>query len=255
MANPAYDTLGRGYAKTRRPDPQIAAAIEAALGDARTVVNVGAGAGSYEPAGLEVTAVEPSATMIAQRPPDAAPVVQASAEQLPFPDRSFDAAMAVQTIHHWADLDTGLAELRRVTRRRIVIVTFDPEAVADLWIVRDYFPGMLALKRRSPISSAVAARKLGATRILPLPIPRECEDLFFAALWGRPEMLFEEEVVTPMWVWNGMSERERREGRERLAADLASGTWDERHDHLRTLPELDVGLRIVVAELAYPEPG
>jgi SAM-dependent methyltransferase len=149
MSKPAYDELGRGYAKVRRADPRIAARIDAALGDARTVINVGAGAGSYEPPDREVTAVEPSATMIAQRPPGAATAIQAGAEQLPFGNDSFDAAMAVQTVHHWADRDAGLNELQRVTRQRIVLVAFDPEALADLWITRDYFPEILDLKRRN----------------------------------------------------------------------------------------------------------
>lgn len=250
MTTPVYDTLGHGYARTRRADPRIAARIEAALGDARSVVNVGAGAGSYEPASLQVTAVEPSATMIAQRPPDAAPVVQGSAEDLPFADDSFDAALAVQTVHHWTDLDAGLAELRRVARRRIVVVTFDPEAVAELWIVRDYFPGMLGLQRRSQIASPGIAEKLATSSVLSVPVPRDCEDLFFAALWARPEMIFDHAVVAPMWVWSRIPEEERRDGRERLAADLASGAWEERNGYLRELTELDVGLRIVVAELA-----
>jgi SAM-dependent methyltransferase len=245
-----YDSLGRGYSKVRRADPRIAARIEAALGDARSVVNVGAGAGSYEPAGREVTAVEPSATMIAQRPPGAAPTVQASAEHLPFDDDSFDAAMAVLTVHHWADLDAGLAEMRRVTRRRLVVVTFDPEPLRDLWMVRDYFPAWLGLKRRSSITSRGLAERLPRASVLPVPVPRDCEDHFFAALWARPEMLFDDEVVGPMWVWSRIPEQARREGRERLAADLESGAWDERHGELRRQAELDVGLRIVVSELA-----
>lgn len=250
MSEAAYDELGDGYATTRRADPGIAAKIEAALGDARTVINVGAGTGSYEPADLEVTAVEPSAVMIAQRPPGAAPVVQASAERLPFGDRSFDAAMAVLTIHHWADLGTGLGELRRVTRQRIVLVTFDPEALRSLWITRDYFPEILGLRRQSAVTGGGLATLLPAVSSRPLPVPRDCRDLFFAALWGRPEMLFDEDVVRPMWVWQSISEEARRDGRERLAADLKSGAWDERYGHLRGQDELDVGLRIVVSDLS-----
>jgi SAM-dependent methyltransferase len=245
----SYDELGVGYAKVRRPDPRIAARIDEALGAARTVVNVGAGTGSYEPAGREVTAVEPSATMIAQRPPGAAPVVQASAEELPFEDDSFDAAMAVLTVHHWSDLDGGLGELRRVTRDRILAVTFDPAFLADLWIVRDYFPGMLGLKRRTSITSEGLVERLPAARSAPIPVPRDCADHFFAALWARPEMLFDDEVVRPMWVWQRISEEERRSGRERLAADLESGAWRERHRELLEREELDVGLRLVVSDL------
>jgi len=240
-----YDRLGRGYSRVRRPDPRIAAQIDAALGSARTVLNVGAGTGSYEPEGREVTAVEPSAEMIGQRPAGSAPVVQGSAEDLPFEDRSFDASMAVLTVHHWADLGAGLTELRRVSRERIVIVTFDPEALKDLWIPRDYFPEMLALKRRAVATSDALAERLAGATIEPIPVPRDCTDLFFAALWARPERLFEEEVVKPMWVWQSISEGARRSGRERLRADLESGAWEERYGHLRALPTLDVGLRLV----------
>ncbi len=229
----------------RRPDPRIAARIDAALGGARTVLNVGAGTGSYEPRDREVTAVEPSAEMIAQRPPGSAPVVQASAEELPFGDHSFDASLAVLTVHHWADLGAGLAELQRVSRERIVIVTFDPEALTDLWIPRDYFPEMLTLKRRAGATSATLAARLAGATVEPIPVPRDCTDLFFAALWARPEKLFDEEVLRPMWVWQSISEEARREGRERLRADLESGAWERSHGHLRALPALDVGLRLL----------
>jgi SAM-dependent methyltransferase len=250
MSKAAYDDLGQGYAKVRRADPRIAARIDAALGDARTVLNVGAGAGSYEPSDREVTAVEPSATMIAQRPPGAATAIQASAERLPFGDDSFDAAMAVLTVHHWADLGAGLSELRRVTRRRIVLVVFDPRALADLWITRDYFPEILDLKRRSASTGRGLAGMLPNASSQPLPVPRDCQDHFFAALWARPEMLFDDEVVRPMWVWQSISAEARRDGRERLAADLESGAWDERYGHLRRQAELDVGLRLVLSDLA-----
>jgi SAM-dependent methyltransferase len=242
-----YDRLGRGYSRVRRPVPRIAAQIDAALGDARTVLNVGAGTGSYEPTGRVVTAVEPSVEMIGQRPSGSAPAVQASAEDLPFPDDSFDAAMAVLTAHHWADLDAGLAEMRRVSRERIVIVAFDPEALADLWIARDYFPEMLSLKRRSGASSGELMARLPGSTSAPIPVPRDCTDLFFAALWARPEMLFDEEVVQPMWVWQSISEEARRSGRERLGVDLESGAWERRFGHLRALRALDVGLRLVSA--------
>lgn len=229
----------------RRPDPRIAARIDAALGTARTVLNVGAGTGSYEPEGREVTAVEPSSEMIGQRPAGSAPVVQASAEDLPFPDRSFDVSMAVLTVHHWADLGAGLAELQRVSRERLVILTFDPEALVDLWIPRDYFPEMLALKRRAGATSGALAERLAGATVEPVPVPRDCTDLFFAALWARPEKLFDEEVLRPMWVWQGISEEARQSGRERLRADLESGVWEQRYGHLRALPTLDVGLRLV----------
>jgi SAM-dependent methyltransferase len=249
MADAVYNRIGVGYSAHRRGDPRIAARIDAALGDARTVVNVGAGAGSYEPRDREVTAVEPSAEMISQRPAGAAPVVEASAESLPFSDNSFDAAMGVLTAHHWADLGAGLDEMQRVARRRIVMVAFDPEALEGLWITADYFPAMLELKRPSGAGSRELAAMLPATTTFPLPVPRDCADHFFAALWARPELLFDEDVVRPMWVWQGISEEARKAGRERLAADLKSGAWEQRYGHLRQQAELDAGLRLVVSEL------
>jgi SAM-dependent methyltransferase len=242
-----YDRFASFYASTRRPDPRIAARIDAALGDAETVVNVGAGAGSYEPADRGVTAVEPSAEMIAQRPAGAAPAVRASAEALPFADDAFDAAMAVLTVHHWPDRKAGLAEMRRVARRRVVIVTFDPGPLRDFWMVRDYFPAIAGL-HADRISSLGLAAELPAARVEPIPVPRDCSDLFFAALWARPELVLDPDVVRPMWVWQSLSEEDRRRGSERLAADLASGAWEERNGDLREVGELDVGLRIVVSE-------
>jgi SAM-dependent methyltransferase len=246
MSNRLYSERAADYAGTRRADPRIAAAIEEALGEARTVVNVGAGAGSYEPADREVTAVEPSVEMIAQRPPGAAPAVRAAAEELPFPDDGFDAAMAVLTVHHWPDLDRGLAELRRVARDRIVLVTFDPEPLRDFWMVREYFPGIVGVNAERISSDGLAARLGGAT-VRPIPIPRDCTDLFFAALWARPELLLDPAVVRPLWVLQKLPDAARREGLVRLAADLESGAWDERHGRLRDEPERDIGLRLVVS--------
>jgi SAM-dependent methyltransferase len=249
MSATAYDRIGVGYSEHRRADPRIAARIEEALGDARSVLNVGAGTGSYEPADREVTAVEPSTEMIAQRPPGAAPSIQASAESLPFDDGTFDAALAVLTAHHWADLNAGLSEMRRVARQRVVIVTFDSEALEDLWITADYFPEMLGLKRPSGASSRDLLEKLRGATCCPIPVPKNCTDHFFAALWARPELLLDDEIVRPMWVWQSISEGSRRVGRQRLAADLESGAWDERYGNLRELDELDVGLRLIAFEL------
>jgi len=241
-----YDRLASSYASTRRADPRIAARIDTALGEAETVVNVGSGTGSYEPADLEVTAVEPSAEMIAQRPAGAAPAVRASAEALPFADDSFDAAMAVLTVHHWPDRKAGLAEMRRVARGRVVIVSFDPGPLRDFWMVRDYFPAIAGL-HSDRISSFALAAELPAASVEPIPVPRDCWDLFFAALWARPELVLDPDVVRPMWVWQSLSEDDRRQGAERLAADLASGAWEERNGHLREEEELDVGLRLIVS--------
>jgi len=249
VADVTYDRIGVGYGAHRRGDPRIAARIDDALGDARSVLNIGAGTGSYEPTDREVTAVEPSAEMIAQRPTEAAPVVQADAESLPFEDDSFDAALAVLTAHHWADLNAGLSEMLRVARQRVVMVTFDSEALEDLWITADYFPEMLDLRRPSGASSRDLVTMLPTATSSPLPVPQDCTDHFFAALWARPELLFDEEVVRPMWVWQSISEESRRAGKERLAADLKSGAWEERYGQLRGMDELDVGLRLVVSEL------
>lgn len=198
--------------------------------------------------GREVTAVEPSAEMIAQRPAGAAQAIRASAEDLPFEDGAFDAAMAVLTVHHWSDVDAGLAEMRRVARRRVVLVTFDPTPLRELWFVREYFPAIVGLHAERLGSEALAARLRNA-RVQPLPIPRDCRDLFFAALWARPEMALDPEVTQPMWVMRRLSDEARKEGLARLAADLDSGAWDERNGHLRRLEELDVGLRLIVSEL------
>lgn len=180
----------------------------------------------------------------------AARVAKAGAEDLPFDDGSFDAGLAVLTAHHWSDLEAGLRELRRVTRRRIVIVAFDPEALAELWIARDYFPEMLGLKRRAGATSGNLAALLPNASQLPPPGPARLRGPFFAALWARPEMLFDEEIVRPMWVWQQISEEAQRTGRERLAADLESGAWEERYGELRERSELDVGLRLVVSDLS-----
>jgi SAM-dependent methyltransferase len=243
-----YDRIGRGYGDVRRPDPRLAERIWRALGEARTVVNVGAGAGSYEPPDREVTAVEPSEVMIAQRPPGAAPAIQASAEALPFPDDSFDAAMAVLTVHHWNDLKAGLAEMRRVARDRIVIVTYDPDVNLQIWIVREYLPEVAEIR-------AIAGRRiqpildvLGPATVEPLAVPRDCTDRMFATLWARPEEYLDPDVRAATSVWHLLPEEVSARAVRQLEEDLESGAWDERHAGLRTAPEWDVGLRLIVAE-------
>jgi SAM-dependent methyltransferase len=248
MSEAAYDLIGRGYRQVRRPDPRIAARIEAALGDAGSVLNVGAGAGSYEPGDREVTAVEPSALMISQRPPGAAPVVQASAEALPFGDDRFDAAMAIISVHHWGDLAAGLTEMRRVARQRVVILTFDPEPLGDLWLVKEYFPRTLQIHGDAmpPIEKLVAM--LPGASVEAVPVPRLCEDGFFCALWDRPEMHLDPDVRRGSSVWHLMPPEEVEQGLALLRTDLESGRWDECHGQLRSAPELDVGVRLVLSE-------
>jgi SAM-dependent methyltransferase len=245
-----YDRTGQGYAAVRQGDPRIAARVEAALGDAETVLNVGAGAGSYEPTDREVTAVEPSRLMISQRPPGAAPAVRASAEDLPFEDGSFDAAMAMITVHHWRDLGAGLAEMARVARRRVVVLTFDPAPLADFWLV-GYFPRAFEIHSEfMPPLDEIGAAIGGEVTVEAVPIPRECTDGFFFALWDRPELHLDPEVRRASTVWHVMEPERIESGLAELRADLESGRWDERHGHLRErTAELDLGLRLLVAEL------
>jgi SAM-dependent methyltransferase len=244
---PLYDAIGDGYADTRRADPRIAAAIDRALGDARSVVNVGAGAGSYEPADRAVTAVEPSAAMIAQRPPGAAPAVQAVAEALPFGDASFDAALASMTLHHWDDVWRGLAELRRVAPERVVILTWDPAVAGASWLIADYLPELLELDLfRFPGASEIASA-LGGAELWPVPIPRDCRDGFIEAFWARPEAYLDAAVRAGMSGMRQLGPAVIEPAMASLAADLASGAWDRRHGHLRELDELDLGYRLVVA--------
>jgi len=246
VSEPAYDRIGIGYSAVRRPEPRIAARIEAALGEARSVLNVGAGTGSYEPADREVTAVEPSQTMIDQRPAGSAPVFQGLAEDLPFGDDSFDAAMAMITVHHWRDMPAGLAEMRRVARRRVVVLTFDPTPAADLWLC-DYFPAALEYHAAAmPPIAELAALLPGAT-VETIPIPRECSDGFFLGIWDRPEMHLDPAVRRGQSAWTFLADGVEAAIVERLRSDLQSGAWDARFGALRNAPELVGSLRIVVS--------
>ena len=249
MTEAAYDRMGIGYSAVRRPEPRIAARIGAALGEAKSVLNVGAGAGSYEPADRDVTAVEPSREMIAQRPPGSAPVVQGVAEDLPFEDSSFDAAMAIVTVHHWSDMRVGLAEMVRVARQRVIVLTFTPVPPEELWMRRDYFPRILDFHTRvmPPIDELRAM--LPNASVEPVPIPSECTDGFWLAIWDRPEMHLDPDVRRASSSWHQMPPDEVEQGLAKLKADLESGRWDERNGHLREMPQLDVGLRLVTAEL------
>jgi SAM-dependent methyltransferase len=240
-----YDRIGPGYRAYRRPDPRVAAAIDAALGEAATVVNVGAGAGSYEPAGRAVVAIEPAAAMIAQRAAGSAPVVQASATHLPFGDATFDAALAVLTVHHWPDRPRGLAELARVTRARVVLLTWDP-ATPDFWLVDEYFPQIWAIDR--PIFPTVAELRnaLGTIEARPLPVPHDCTDGFLGAYWRRPEAYLDPGVRGAISTFSKIRDVER--GLGRLRRDLADGTWLRRHADLLARAELDLGYRLVIAE-------
>lgn len=241
MPDPAYDTIGLNYADLRRPDPRIAALIECALGGAETVLNVGAGTGSYEPSGRRVTALEPSATMIAQRPVGAAPAIQGHAEALPFPDDSFDAAMAVLTVHHWSDQPQGLRELRRVARGPVAVLTFDP--LARPWLT-DYLPELAVLDEAQMPAIGDYARHLGPVDIQPVPVPRDCSDGFLYAYWARPAAYLDPRIRTGSSSFWKLPAAQA--GLARLERDLASGAWHERHGHLLEQDALDVGYRLIV---------
>jgi SAM-dependent methyltransferase len=245
-----YDHIGQSYSRTRREDPRLATRIRAALGDATTVINVGAGAGSYEPLELAVVAVEPSAIMIARRRRGAAPVVRAVAESLPFEDDSFDAAMAVLTVHHWSDPKQGLLELRRVARR--VVIVSASTLPNNLWMTRDYFPATARLRRPEIHPGVIAAVLGGTTRVEPLPLPHDCADGFYETFWGRPEAYLDPQVRSGMSAFMLLDPSELDSGLSRLAADLSSGAWDTRYRDLGHLPELDCGHRLIVAD--WPDP-
>ena len=244
-----YDAIGRSYAATRREDPRLRERIEAALGDSRTVVNVGAGTGSYEPADRYVLAVEPSDVMAAQRSPELAPAIRGSAAPLLLRDRSVDAAMAVLTIHHWDDqLEAGVRELRRVARGPVVIVTVDIDVAGEMWLLRDYLPEVVALDRATfPSIDQVGAWLGGTVEVEAIPTTRDTPDWTLASFWAHPERVLDEAAR------NGTSGFPRMDAEivERVVAevgrDLDDGTWDQRYGHLRDLEELDVGMRLVVA--------
>jgi SAM-dependent methyltransferase len=244
-----YDRLGRTYTATRRADPRIAAAIREALGDARTVVNVGAGTGAYEPTDRDVVAVDPSAVMLAQRPPGAARAIRGVAESLPFADDSFDAALAVLTVHHWGDLAAGLAELRRVARR-VVVLHWDLEVTARFWLVREYLPEIAAWEAAQAPPLQALADALGGDRgpaaeARPVPVPHDCTDGFLGAFWRRPEAYLDPTVRAGMSSLTALADRSGP-GLRRLAGDLADGAWQRRHADLLELAELDVGYRLLV---------
>ena len=247
MTEARYDEIGRTYSRTRRADPRIAAQVAAALGDAETVLNVGAGSGNYEPGDRRVVGLEPSMTMIRQRPAGAAPAVQGVAEQLPFPDGAFDAVMGTLTLHHWTDLAAGLAEARRVSRRQAFLL-FDTDEWAEYWLIDDYFPEVLdhPSERDAPTARSVGEH-LDVRRVEVVPVPADCTDGFGAAFWARPEAHLDPDVLAGV-SWTSLYEPDAlAAGVKRLRADLESGEWDRRHGHLRELTEKDCSYRLVIA--------
>jgi DNA-binding transcriptional MerR regulator len=242
-----YDAIGGAYTATRRTDPRIAARIWDALGDAQTVLNVGAGTGSYEPADRDVTAVEPSAVMRGQRPAGSARCVAAAAESLPFADGSFDVAMAVSTVHHWGDPVAGLREMRRVARR-VVVLTFDTDEPGwqdRFWLTRDYLPEFAAVLTDFPSLTGMA-ETIGA-RAEPVPVPWDCSDGLFEAYWRRPEAYLEDHVRRAVSVWTRVGPQAEERAVQSLSDDLRSGRWAERNGDLAGLDAADLGLRLLVA--------
>lgn len=243
-SEPLYDTIGAAYTATRKTEPRIAAQIWAALGDAQTVLNVGAGTGSHEPPDRQVLAVEPSAVMRSQRPPDAAPCVAATAEDLPFEDKSFDAATAITTVHHWRNPIVGLRQMRRVARR-VVVLTNDFSDLSQFWLTRDYLPELPNLLRGRP-SLSEQARAIGA-RIEPVLIPWDCVDGFFEAYWRRPEGYLDESVRRGMSIWARLGPEVEQRAVRSLRKDLVSGWWTERNRDLGNLDGVDLGLRLLIS--------
>jgi SAM-dependent methyltransferase len=247
----AYDRIGLGYRRHRRPDPRIERQVSAAIGDAATVVNVGAGAGSYEPGGRTVVAVEPSTEMIAQRN-DRRRVVRGVGEHLPFAPDTFDVALAVLTIHHWRDWRAGVAEMRRVARRQVLLV-YDPDRSGDLWLVREYLPEIAALEegRGAPALSAVADA-VAPARVEVVPVPHDCVDGFQAAYWRRPRAYLDPAVRACISTLAQLDPDLVDAAMARLAADLDSGRWARRHHDLLGRDAVDYGYRLVVGEGREP---
>ena len=243
MAAPLYERIGRDYGRTRGADPRIQQAIEPALAGAASIVNVGAGAGAYEPAGRELIAVEPSAQMRAQRPADAAPCLAACAESLPLADDSVDVAMALYTDFHWRDRRRGIAEMLRVSRRGVVILTVDGDVAARFWLTRDYLPSGRDLF--APLR-AVTSLLPGPPVVTPVPVPHDCRDGFVHAFWRRPAALLDPDVHRGMAMFARAPEAERTTGLSHLGADIADGAWERRNPELLGRESLDLGHRLVV---------
>ncbi|MEP7023968.1 MAG: methyltransferase domain-containing protein [Actinomycetota bacterium] len=245
-----YDRHGPGYTVYRRPEPRIAAMVLDALGPARTIVNVGAGAGSYEPEDRYVIAVEPSAIMRSQRPAQLAPAIDAVAEHIPLDDGAVDAAMAMVTIHQWPDGQRGLREMRRVARGPVVVLTFDGDALNRFWLA-EYSPELVAAeRRRMPSIASIRAALGGSSEVRVVPVPADCADGFTEAYYARPEIFLDPAARAAQSAWGFISPSEQEEAVSRLRADLQSGAWDARFGHLRSTAAFEGSLRLVIAHPA-----
>jgi SAM-dependent methyltransferase len=250
---PRYDRIGQGHAVTRREDPRLAARIHGALGDARTVVNVGAGSGSYEPRDRRVIAVEPSAVMAGQRPPELSPAIRAGAGKLPLHDQSVDAAMAILTVHHWdEEQERGVRELRRVARGAVVILTYDPVVHARMWLMADYLPEVAELDQRTfPSMDLLASWLGGSTRVDTVEIPNDTPDWSLGSFWAHPERVLDPAARNATSGFARMDATVVDRVVNAVCRDLESGAWDKRHGHLRELTSFDAGLRLVTNMPAY----
>jgi SAM-dependent methyltransferase len=247
-----YGRIGGGYSRYRQRDPRIFLRIAQALGGARRVLNVGAGAGSYEPLDREVTAVEPSASMRAQRPPGLPRAIDAKAEELPFEKHCFDASMATFTVHQWSDLERGLQEMRRVTRGPVVILSCDPAALAKFWL-HEYAPEVTQVEAsRYPRIERICQLLGGRAEVKEVPIPIDCQDGFNEAYYGRPEKLLDPGARLACSGWSFVGPQVAARFVAALGRDLADGTWDRRFGHFRSTPEFHGPLRLIVA---YPGRG
>lgn len=239
-----YDTIGTRYSTYRRPDPRIAKAVHAELRQASTIVNLGAGVGSYEPRDRALVAVEPSSLMISQRPKSAHPVVQARAESVPFRDGAFDVAMAILSIHHWSDIERGLLEARRVAKRHVLLLTWIGFC-QHFWLL-DYLPQIREIDEPLFPSIEDLTHILGPLRVIPVPIPHDCTDGFLCAYWRRPRAYFDEDVRSAISTFSRV--QDFQEGLRKLEKDLRSGEWERRYHHLFHSKTMDYGYRVVVTE-------
>jgi SAM-dependent methyltransferase len=244
---PLYDIVGRTYSATRRADPRVDAQISQALAGSASVVNIGAGTGSYEPA-QTIAAIEPSQTMIGQRPPGAAPAIRAAAEHLPLRDNCADAALAVLTVHHWTDLVAGIAEMRRIARHQLVVLSWDADVIGEkFWLLSEYLPQARAADAALAVPLDRLVSLLDDPVITPVPVPHDCADGFAAAYWRRPDAYLDPTVRAGMSLFTKTGEGMVEAGLARLAADLRSGRWQHQHAELAELAELDLGYRLITA--------
>lgn len=254
---PRYEQIGRGYARTRREDPRFAQRIQHALGDAHTVVNIGAGTGSYEPRDRYVLAIEPSDVMAGQRPSQLPPAIRASADELPLRDQSVDAAMAILTIHHWDEQQkAGIREMRRVTRGPVVILTYDPNVSGQMWLMAEYLPEAAELDRRIfPVIEKLDHWLGGSTEVETVEIPGDTPDWMLGSFWAHPERVLDPAARSATSGFARMEAAVVKRVTEAIQRDLASGAWDSRHGHLRQLSAFDAGLRLLINTPAQSQPS